>query len=299
MTLLQQVWASLFSTVCDVLPIAIIIASFQWFVLRRPVANLPRVIWGFGFVIAGLSLFLMGLELALFPLGQSMAEQLTLLPGGHLVPRPDGIAASLPWHAYYWTYAFGFAIGFSATIAEPALLAVALKAHEVSGGTISVWGLRVAVALGSGTGVMLGTLRIILGIPLPLLVIAGYCLVLVQTYFAPKEIVPLAYDSGGVTTSTVTVPLVAALGLGLAQHIPGRSPLADGFGMIALAVLFPMMTVMGYAQIAARVNARRTRPQEQSRTAPVTPVPPHAPTQPQPEQNSPLSPETAETCISN
>ncbi|RMD69010.1 MAG: DUF1538 domain-containing protein, partial [Gammaproteobacteria bacterium] len=152
---------------------------------------------------------------------------------------------------YYWVYGFAAAIGFATTIAEPALIAVALKAHEVSGGAIHPWGLRIAVAVGVGIGIALGAFRIVTGTPLPLYIIAGYVLVIIQTAFAPRIIIPLAYDSGGVTTSTVTVPLVTALGLGLASTVPGRSPLMDGFGLIAFASLFPIMTVMGYAQISA------------------------------------------------
>ena len=232
----------LIATVRDTLPILFIVGSFQLFVLRRPLNNLPQLLWGIGFVVMGLAMFLMGLELALFPLGEEMANQLT---SGFVGNQPR------PWYSYYWTYLFGFAIGFSATIAEPALLAVAIKAHEASGGTIRVWGLRAAVALGCGTGVALGTFRIVTGVPLPWFILTGYLVVIVQTYFAPKKIVPLAYDSGGVTTSTITVPLVTALGIGLATQIPDRNPLTEGFGMIALAVLFPMITVMGYAQLAA------------------------------------------------
>ena len=142
-------------------------------------------------------------------------------------------------------------IGFSTTIAEPSLLAVALKAHQVSGGVIGVWGLRIAVAIGVAIGIALGSYRIITGTPLHWYIIAGYVIVLVQTLFAPRMIIPLAYDSGGVTTSTVTVPIVAALGLGLASNIPGRNPVFDGFGLIAFASLFPIITVMAYAQISA------------------------------------------------
>lgn len=231
---------------------------FQVLVLRRPIANWQRAVTGFACVILGLSVFLAGLEIALFPLGEAMARQLA---APELVQPDKALAPGrvAPWQAYYWTYLFAFAIGFSATIAEPALLAVAIKAHEVSGGTICVWGLRGAVAIGSGFGVALGTFRIVTGLPLPYFLLTGYLIVIVLTCFAPKQIIPLAYDSGGVTTSTVTVPLVTALGLGLAAQIPGRNPLTDGFGMIALAVLFPMITVMGYAQIAQSWNARRGR----------------------------------------
>ena len=148
--------------------------------------------------------------------------------------------------------AFGFLIGFSTTLAEPALIAVALKAKEISTGAISAWGLRIAVAFGVGVGVALGVLRIIEGTPIHYYIIAGYVVLMIQTFFAPKFIVPLAYDSGGVTTSTVTVPLLVALGVGLASNVPGRSPLLDGFGLIAFASLFPMISVLAYAMIQER-----------------------------------------------
>lgn len=259
---LRELLDSLLSTLWDVFPIAVILSFFQLVVLRRPIANPLRVVWGFVCVILGLTLFLVGLEWALFPLGEQMAQQLT--SPDFVAPSAASVASSgeqhpIPWTAYYWTYIFAFTIGFSATIAEPALLAVAIKAHDVSGGALRILPLRIAVAIGSGTGVMLGTLRIVLGIPLPYFIIGGYLFVMVQTLFAPKQIVPLAYDSGGVTTSTVTVPLVTALGLGLAGQIPGRNALTDGFGMIALAVLFPMITVMGYAQIAQWWNRQPVR----------------------------------------
>jgi hypothetical protein len=153
-------------------------------------------------------------------------------------------------------YIFAFAIGASTTIAEPSLIAVAIKANEVSGGAIGVWGLRLAVALGVAIGISLGSWRIVTGYPIHWFIICGYIVVVVQTLFAPKLIIPLAYDSGGVTTSTVTVPLVAALGLGLAETVPGRSALIDGFGLIAFASLFPIITVMGYAQMIEWIEKR-------------------------------------------
>lgn len=267
---IQQLFDSLLSTLRDVLPIAAVLLVFQFLVLRKKLHDWKWVVVGFGCVVLGLASFLVGLELAIFPLGEKMARQLS---DPHFVdpvaanqpatdnanPAHDNLAISPPWYRYYWTYLFAFAVAFTATIAEPALLAVAIKASQVSGGTIHVWGLRVAVAAGAGIGVMLGTLRIILGVPLPYFIVVGYLIVIVQTYFAPKQIVPLAYDSGGVTTSTVTVPLVAALGLGLAGQLPGRDPLVDGFGMIALAVLFPMITVMGYAQLGHWWTSRDSR----------------------------------------
>lgn len=247
---------TLWSTLRDVLPIAGIIFGFQFLVIRKPVPNLRRVLAGFVYVLLGLTLFLQGLEQALFPLGRVMAEQLT---APHFIYGADKFPDLVHWSDYYWVYLFAFAIGFSTTIAEPSLLAVALKAGEVSGGGISVWGLRVAVAIGVALGIALGTWRIVSGYPLHYFIIAGYIIVVIQTFFAPRMIVPLAYDSGGVTTSTVTVPLVAALGLGLAETIPGRSPLLDGFGLIAFASLFPIMTVMAYAQLSAWLAKRHTQ----------------------------------------
>jgi hypothetical protein len=231
------------STVVDVLPIAAIVLGFQIFVIRRPLAEWPKIAAGFALVIAGLAMFLLGLEQALFPLGRLMAAQLT--SADFLGVNP----ATASWPDYYWVYAFAFAIGFGTTLAEPSLLAVALKAKEVSGGAIGVHGLRVAVAIGVAVGVSLGCARIVTGAPLHYFMIAGYALVVVQTMVTPKLIVPLAYDSGGVTTSTVTVPLITALGLGLAETVPGRSPILDGFGLVAFASLFPIMAVQAYAQL--------------------------------------------------
>ncbi len=236
-------------TLRDVLPIAVVLFGFQFLVLRRKVPNLGRVLVGFVYVMVGMALFLEGLEQALFPLGKLMAQQLTdpaFLFGDNI----DGLRA-VHWQDYFWVYAFAFCIGFATTVAEPSLIAVAIKAQEVSGGAITVWGLRVAVAIGVAIGIALGTFRIITGTPLEYYIIAGYVLVIIQTAFAPRIIVPLAYDSGGVTTSTVTVPLVAALGLGLASTVPGRSPMLDGFGLIAFASLFPIISVMAYAQLSA------------------------------------------------
>jgi hypothetical protein len=238
----------------DVLPIAAILFSFQLLVLRQPIRNPASVAVGLLMVLLGLALFLQGLELALFPLGRLMAEQLT---APDFIFGAEGVR-STNWQDYFWVYAFAASIGFATTVAEPALLAVAIKANEVSGGTITVRGLRVAVAIGVAVGVALGTFRIITGTPLHWYIISGYVVVIVQTAFAPKLIIPLAYDSGGVTTSTVTVPLVAALGLGLAETIPGRSAILDGFGLIAFASLFPIMAVMAYAQMG-EWRAKRSR----------------------------------------
>ena len=163
------------------------------------------------------------------------------------------------WQSYWAVYVFGALIGFSTTIAEPALIAVSMKAELVSGGTVSALGLRIVVAIGVAVGIGLGCFRIVTGTPLPAYIIAGYVLVSLQAMRAPRTILALAFDTGGVTTSTVTVPLVAALGLGLSSHIPGRNPMLDGFGLIAFASLFPMMTVMGYAQLSAWAARRAAR----------------------------------------
>jgi hypothetical protein len=242
---------TILATAMDVLPIVLFIFGFQALVIRQPLPHLRRLVAGLAFVIVGLGLFLIGLEMALFPLGREMAEQLT---------SPEALVgdAGHHWSSYLWVYAFALAIGFATTIAEPALLAVSMKAHDVSGGAISVWGLRVAVALGVDIGVALGTYRIITGLPLQNFIMIGYIVVVLQTIRAPKLIIPLAYDSGGVTTSTVTVPLITALGLGLAETIPGRSPLLDGFGLVAFASLFPIIAVLAYAQLSVLIGKRES-----------------------------------------
>jgi len=245
----------------DVLPIAGVLLGFQVLILKRKIHHPTRVFIGLIFVLFGLALFLEGLSLALFPLGRLMAEQLTL--PAFIFGNDSGLVPAFHWADYMWVYIFAAAIGFATTVAEPALIAVAMKANQVSAGTVSTNGLRFAVALGVALGVAMGTFRIVTGTPLHWYMIAGYVIVVVQTVFAPRSIIPLAYDSGGVTTSTVTVPLVTALGLGLATTVPGRSALVDGFGLIALASLFPMITVMGYAQMsrwkAARAAQATTR----------------------------------------
>lgn len=258
----MSIWAAVvdvtLGTINDVLPIAAIIFGFQFFVLRRKPANLAAILWGFGWVLIGLSLFLLGLEWCLFPLGRLMAEQLTdpaFIQASH---DASGAVGAINWKDYHWVYVFAFAIGFSTTIAEPSLIAVAIKANEVSGGAVGVTGLRISVALGVAFGISLGCYRIVVGDPIHWYIIGGYVLVVLQTTVAPKMIIPLAYDSGGVTTSTVTVPLVAALGLGLSETVPGRNPLIDGFGLIAFASLFPILSVMAYAQLA-EIRARLSR----------------------------------------
>jgi len=219
---------ALISTIKDVTPILIVIFFFQYAIIKKPVAHLHKIITGIIMVIIGLYAFIVGLEMGLFPIGETIALQLTEMKNNLLI------------------YLFAFLIGFSTTMAEPALLAIAIKAEEISEGNIKQNILRMVVALGVAVGIALGSYRLVSGDPIHYYIIAGYIFVIVFTYLAPNYIIPIAYDSGGVTTSTVTVPLVAALGLGLAENIDGRNPLIDGFGLIAFASLFPMLTVMGY-----------------------------------------------------
>jgi len=212
----------------DIFPILAVIFFFQYLVIKKQIAHLKRVSGGILLVVFGLFYFIIGLDMALFPIGETMALQLTKMNNENII------------------YLFGFSIGFATTMAEPALIAIALKVEEISQGKIKQFTLRISVAIGVAIGIALGAYRIVQGEAIHLYIIAGYIIVVVLTFFAPKYIIPIAYDSGGVTTSTVTVPLVAALGLGLATNIEGRSPLIDGFGLIAFASLFPMITVMIY-----------------------------------------------------
>jgi len=237
----------LLATAKDVVPVLALLVFFQMVVLRQPIPRPRRIVFGFFLVLVGMACFLGGLDLALFPVGRSMAKMLTENAGG----------GAVSWTAYGWVYLFAFMVGFSTTIAEPSLIAVANKAQEASKRTVSAMGLRVAVALGVAVGISLGTFRIVTGTPLYLYILVGYSMVAIQTMVAPKVIVPLAYDSGGVTTSTVTVPLVTALGLGIASNVPDRSPILDGFGLIAFASLFPIISVLGYAQVAQWMIRRK------------------------------------------
>lgn len=259
MDLFFEFLTTLKNTVVDVLPILSIILGFQLLVIRKPIPHIKQVGFGFLYVLIGLALFLLGLEKALFPLGKMMAEQLT---APAFIHAGEQALTSIHWSDYKWVYVFAAAIGFSTTIAEPSLIAVAIKAEEVSGGAINANSLRISVAIGVAVGIALGSYRIVVGHPIHYYIIAGYIVVVIQTFFCPKMIVPLAYDSGGVTTSTVTVPLVAALGLGLASTIPGRSPLIDGFGLIAFASLFPIIAVMAYAQLTEAKAHRAERKEE-------------------------------------
>ncbi len=226
----------------DLIPIIVVIAFFQLVVLRQPFPDLERVLVGLVFVVVGLSLFIQGLEMGLFPLGEGMA---------HGLARKGKLSALL---------GFAFCLGFGTTVAEPALIAVCAKAAEIAGGggfivdneeardTYALQ-LRITVALSVGAALVLGVYRILKGWPIHYLIIGGYILVEVLTAFAPAEIVGIAYDSGGVTTSTITVPLVTALGVGLASMIRGRSPLLDGFGLIAFASLSPMIFVLVFGMV--------------------------------------------------
>ncbi len=223
----------------DLAPIILVVAFFQLVVLRQPLPNLADLLVGTLLVILGLTLFIRGLDLGLFPFGESMA---------YAFARKGSV---------FWLLAFAFALGFGTTVAEPALIAVAAEASKVAagGGIIPdvetereayALGLRVTVALSVGFAIVIGVLRILRGWPLHWVIIAGYIGVVVMTEFAPREIIGIAYDSGGVTTSTITVPLVTALVVGLASSIKGRNPMTDGFGLIAFASLTPMVFVMGY-----------------------------------------------------
>jgi hypothetical protein len=206
----------------DVLPIAIFLFAFQMFVIGGRMPNFKQIVIGFVFVIVGLGLFLEGLEQTLFPLGRLMAQQLT--DPAFLHATRVSVVGALAWHDYHWVYLFAAAIGFSTTLAEPALMAVSIKANSVSGGAIGIWGLRVAVAIGVGFGVSLGCYRIISGLPLQYFIAAGYMVVIAQTALAPKMIVPLAYDSGG-RGSTRPQPVAGRVWIGGL-----REPVSDNLG---------------------------------------------------------------------
>lgn len=226
----------------DLLPIILVIGFFQLLVLQQPIPELGKIVTGVVMVVIGLTLFIRGLEMGLFPLGESMAYAFAR----------KGSAT--------WLFLFAFSLGFGTTIAEPALIAVAAKAAGIAAGAGVIeqsresmeayaFGLRLTVALSVGFAIVVGVIRIIRGWPIQNLIIGGYLGVVVMTLFAPKEIIGIAYDSGGVTTSTITVPLVTALGVGLASSIKGRNPMTDGFGLIAFASLTPMIFVMGYGMV--------------------------------------------------
>ncbi|MEO5340648.1 MAG: DUF1538 domain-containing protein [Magnetococcus sp. MYC-9] len=253
MEILLELLSALAGTFMDLVPIVAAMVGFQLLVLRQPIANWRRMAIGILYTYIGLVLFIVGLEKSLLPVGEAMARQLSdpLFLFNAAQAPPDAL-----WSSYGWVYLFAALIGFSATLAEPALLAVATKACDVSQGAIKPFPLRMAVATGVAIGIALGAFRIVTGIPIAYCIVTGYVVVIIQTCYAPRMIVALAYDSGSVTTSTVTVPLVAALGLGLAATIPGRNPALDGLGLIVFATLFPVMTVMGYAQLVECLSMR-------------------------------------------
>ncbi len=226
----------------DLLPIVVVIVFFQVAVIKQPLPAIAEILFGFALVVVGLSLFIQGLETGLFPIGETLADALA---------RKGSII---------WLLLFSFGLGFTTTIAEPSLIAVADKSAAIAAASNLIDpaqdsldsysnGLRISVAVSVGLAVVVGVFRILKGIPLHYLIIGGYCCVMAITPFAPREIIGIAYDAGGVTTSTVTVPLVTALGVGLATIIRGRNPLIDGFGLIAFASLFPMIFVMAYGII--------------------------------------------------
>ncbi len=239
---IMVIMTSLFDSLRDLLPIIVVISFFQLAVLQQPIPNFVDIAIGIVFVVIGLTLFVQGLNMGLFPIGEALA---------HAFANKGSLA---------WLLLFAFALGFGTTVAEPALLAVADEAAKVAANgqmienteesrTSYAFGLRITVAVSVGFAIVLGVFRIIKGWPIQYFIIAGYIGVVIMTVFAPKEIIGIAYDSGGVTTSTVTVPLVTALGVGLANSIKGRNPMTDGFGLIAFASLTPMIFVMGYGMV--------------------------------------------------
>jgi len=239
---LKAIWTALFDSLRDLLPIIVVIGFFQFAVLQQPIPNFGEIVLGVVFVVIGLTLFVQGLNMGLFPIGETMAFEFA---------RKGSL---------FWLLSFAFALGFGTTIAEPALIAVAGEAAKIAatGGMIEAseqsmasyaQGLRLTVALSVGFAIVIGVFRIIKGWPIQYLIVVGYTGVVIMTFFAPKEIIGIAYDSGGVTTSTITVPLVTALGVGLASSIKGRNPMVDGFGLIAFASLTPMIFVMAYGMV--------------------------------------------------
>jgi len=233
---------ALFGSLRDLLPIILVIAFFQLIVLQQAPDSILQIIIGLVFVVLGLTFFIFGLELGLFPIGESMAHAFA----------KKGSA--------FWLLTFAFCLGFGTTVAEPALIAIAEEASEIAaqGGLIEqselsmnnyANGLRYTVAFSVGLAILIGVLRILLNWPIHYMIMTGYVLVIVMTGFAPDEIIGIAYDSGGVTTSTITVPLVTALGIGLASSISGRNPMVDGFGLIAFASLLPIVFVLIYGMV--------------------------------------------------
>lgn len=253
MDLTRDFLSTLADTAMDVLPVTVFMLFFYRVVLKQKLVNRREILFGLFFVTVGLALLLMGVDRALFPAGRMMVEQLATGSIVHTAPEAPH------WSSYWLIYAFAFCISFAAAIAEPALLAIAIRVTELSGGAIKTWGLRIAAAIGVATGVAFGCVQTVTGIPLHWCIGAGFLVISLQTLTAPRAIVALAYDSGGVSTTAVTVPIVTALGLGLAEYLPNRNPLQDGFGLIAFACLFPPISVLAYAQIASLVERRWAR----------------------------------------
>jgi hypothetical protein len=253
MDLISDLLRTAAGTAADVLPVALFMLFFYRVVLKQKVLNLGQIIVGLVFVTVGLALLLLGVDRALFPAGRAMVEQLAA------TSISETELATAHWSSFWLIYAFAFCISFTAAIAEPALLAIALKVNELSGGAIKTWGLRTTAAAGVATGVSLGCIQTVTGVPLHWCIGAGFAVIAVQTLTAPRAIVALAYDAGGVSTTAVTVPLVTALGLGLADLLPNRNVLLDGFGLIAFACLFPAISVLAYAQIASLLHGRLAR----------------------------------------
>ncbi len=237
-----SLFADLARMVRDVAPMIAVILVFQFGVIRKRIPYLSRVVFGFGLVIVGLYAFVVGLKLGLFPVGESMAEQL------------------IAHDRMLFVYLFAFAIGFATTMAEPALIAIGKKAEEAASGRINGSVIRIMVALGVAIGITIGVHRILVGDSIHLYIIGGYSLVIALTFLTPRYIIALAYDLGGVTTSEVTVPLITALGIGLATHIEGRNIMIDGFGLIAFASIFPIVTVMVYAIVMDLIARNRGTP---------------------------------------
>jgi len=239
---IKKLLLAMLGSMRDLLPIVLVIAFFQFAVLQQPLPDIGQILLGVLFVVLGLTFFIHGLEQGLFPIGESMATAFA---------RKGSL---------FWLIVFAFCLGFGTTVAEPALIAVAAEAANVaaSGQMIDSTdlarrdyanGLRYTVAFAVGLAIVIGVVRILKGWPLQWIIMGGYVLVVIMTIFAPPEIIGIAYDSGGVTTSTITVPLVTALGVGLASSIRGRNPMIDGFGLIALASLTPMIFVMAYGML--------------------------------------------------
>lgn len=242
LAIIRRAMQPLTQSAMALLPIVLVIGFFQIIILRQPIPNMGQMLWGILLVLLGLALFVRGLEMALFPIGEEMAYN--FVRKGNL----------------WWLLTFAFTLGFGTTVAEPALIAIAEEAARIaaSGQVIEnsaaaqssyAIGLRLTVAFAVGVALVVGVFRILKGWPVQYLIIGGYLGVVVMTFFAPPEIIGIAYDSGGVTTSTVTVPLVTALGIGLAHSIHGRDPLIDGFGLIAFASLTPMIFVMAFGML--------------------------------------------------